>query len=167
MVSQKIREKYIALGGLAAVEHKARFEQETMYVAEDCKHYGGKFYGMYSCFTVMTQHTYGTKEDLLFVLGVMSSHKDEMETDTHEFYKSMTETRENAYELAEQETLEEMKRIGKLEGVEVIAKNHNEAYDKYFDHGGKMMAHNYFYHFRMGKVLLHECEAVVGGLNYE
>lgn len=161
MVSQKIREKYIALGGVAAVEHGANFKKETMYVADDGIHFGGKFYGMYGCFTVMTQHTYGTKEDLLFILGVMSNHKEEMETDTHEFYKAMTETRKNAYELAAEETLEEMKRIGKLEGVEVVAENHDEAYDKYFNHGGKMMAHNYFYHFRMGKALLHECEAMV------
>ena len=161
MVSQKIREKYIALGGLAAVEHGASFEEETMYVAEDCKHYEGKFYGMYSCFTVMTQHTYGTKEDLLFILGVMSAHKEEMETDTHEFYKEDTEVRKKAYLLAEQETLEEMKRIGKLEGVEVVATTERQAYDMYFNHGCKMMGGNYFYYFRLGKVLLHECESMV------
>ena len=120
MVSQKIREKYIALGGVAAVEHGANFKKETMYVADDGIHFGGKFYGMYGCFTVMTQHTYGTKEDLLFILGVMSSHNDKMETDTHEFYKSMTEIRKKAYLLAESDTLEEMKRIGKIEGIEVV-----------------------------------------------
>lgn len=161
MVSQKIREKYIALGGLAAVERSASFKEVTMYVAEDLRHYEGKFYGMYQCFTTMTQHTYGTKEDLLFVLGVMSTHKDEMETGTHEFYKTMTETREKAYKLAEQETLEEMKRIGKLEGVEVKANTTDQAYDMYFNHGCKMMGDNYFYNFRLGKALLHECESMV------
>lgn len=161
MVSQKVREKYIALGGIAAVEHGAHFKKEKMYVAEDCKHYEGKFYGMYGCFTVMTQHTYGTKEDLLFILGVMSTHKDEMETDTHEFYKTMTNAREKAYELAECETLEEMKRIGKLEGLEVVASTYQQAYDMYFNHGNKFIGDNYFYYFRMGRVLLHECESIV------
>lgn len=161
----EIREKYIKLGGIAAVEHKASFEKEELHVAykEDEKgiYFHGKHYGMYGCFTVMTQWTYGTKEDLLFVLGVMSNHKDDMETDTHEFYKSMTEAREKAYAMAERDTLEEMKRIGKLEGIEVIADNQREAYDKYFNHSNKFMGDNYFYHFRLGKELFHECELMV------
>lgn len=161
MVSQKVREKYMALGGIAAVEHCASFKEVEMYVAEDCKHYESKFYGMYECFTTMTQHTYGTKEDLLFILGVMSTHKDEMETNTHEFYKTMTDAREKAYELAEKETLEEMKRIGKLEGEEVKADTVDQAYNMYFNHGDKFIGYNYFYYFRLGKALLHECESMV------
>lgn len=165
MVSQKNREKYIALGGIAAVENKATFEKEELHVAEketeEGIFFGGKHYGLYGCFTVMTQWAYGTKEDLLFILGVMSTHNDEMETNTHESYKTMTETREKAYRLAELDTLEEMKRIGKIEGIEVVAESEREAYEKYFNHSNKFMGDNYFYHFRLGKALLHECEAMV------
>lgn len=164
-MEESIRDKYIKLGGIAAVEHNVTFEKEELYVAEretnEEIHFCGKHYGLYGCFTVMTQWTYGTKEDLFFVLGVMSAHEDEIETDTHEFYKSMIETREDAYILAERDTLEEMKRIGKIEGIEVVAETEREAYDKYFNHSDKFMDNNYFYHFRIGRVLFHECEAIV------
>lgn len=166
-MKESIRDKYIKLGGIAAVEHGATFEKENLHVAEketkDGIYFYEKHYGLYGCFTVMTQWTYGTKEDLLFILGVMSFHNDKMETDTHEFYKSMTETKENAYKLAESDTLEEMKRIGEIEGIEVIAETEKEAYEKYFNNSNKFMGNNYFYHFRMGKILLHECEAIVDG----
>lgn len=162
-----LRDKYIAIGGRYAVEHEAKFEKETLYVSEDNIHFYSKHYGLYECFTVMTQHTYGTPDELLFVLGVMSTHKDDMEHDTHEFYKSLTDTRMKAYELAEKDALNEMKRIGALEGIEVAAETYREAYDKYFDHGGKILANNYFYHYRLGKALLHECEIISGVLAIE
>lgn len=157
-----LRNKYIAIGGRYAVEHEAKFKKETLYVSEDYIHFTGKHYGLYECFTVMTQHTYGTPDELFFILGVMSTHKDDMEHDTHEFYKELTKARQHAYALAEKDTLNEMKRIGAIEGVEVIADTHRESYDKYFDHVCKILANNYFYHFRIGKALLHECEIVSG-----
>lgn len=155
------REDYIKIGGTSAIENKASFEKICLYVSNDGKHYNGKHYGLYGCFTVMTQHTYGTKEELLFILGVMSTHGDKMETDTHAFYKKMTDIREKAYAMAEVDTLEEMKRIGKLEGVEVEAENQREAYDKYFSDTDKFMGDNYFYWYRMGKALYRECELIV------
>lgn len=163
-MNEELRQKYIKIGGIAAVKNKATFEKEELHVAykENDKQifFKGKHYGLYGCFTVMTQWTYGTKEDLLFVLGVMSTHKDDIETDTHEFYKSMTETREKAYKLAEIDTLEEMKRIGKIGGIDVVADSESEAYDKYFNHSDKFMGDNYFYHFRIGRALFHECEEI-------
>lgn len=162
---EELKQKYIKIGGISAVENKADFEKEELHVAcretdkeifFDCKHYG-----LYGCFTVMTQWTYGTKEDLLFVLGVMSTHKSDMQTNTHEFYKEMTKAREDAYRLAEIDTLEEMKRIGKIEGIDVEAESENEAYEKYFNNSDKFMVDNYFYHFKIGRVLFRECEGIV------
>lgn len=158
----ELRNKYIAIGGKYAVEHEAHFSKEELYVSEDYKHFYGKHYGLYGCFTVMTQHTYGTADELLFILGVMSTHKYDMEHNTHEFYKTMTDARKKAYEMAEKDTLNEMKRIGALEGVEVIADTKDEAYKKYYNDGCKFMASNYFYYYRIGKALLHECEIVSG-----
>lgn len=157
-----LRNKYIAIGGKYAVEHEAHFSKEELYVSEDYKHFYGKHYGLYGCFTVMTQHTYGTADELLFILGVMSTHKDDMEHDTHEFYKELTKARQHAYALAEKDVLHEMKRIGAIEGLEVMADTYREAYDKYFDPGHKILDNNYFYHFKIGKALLHECEIVSG-----
>lgn len=162
-----LRDKYIAIGGKYAVEHEAKFEKERLYVSEDYKNYTGKHYGLYGCFTVLTQHTYGTTDELLFILGVMSTHKSYMDTGIHEFYKSLTDARQKAYALAEDDTLNEMKRIGALEGIEVLAKTHREAYDRYFSFGPKIFAGNYFYHYRIGKALLHECEIVSGILSID
>lgn len=161
---KELKQKYIKIGGIAAVENKADFEKEELHVAyrETDKEifFDRKHYGLYGCFTVMTQWTYGTKEDLLFVLGVMSTHKSDMQTNTHEFYKEITKTRENAYKLAEIDTLEEMKRIGKIEGIDVVAESENEACEKYFNNSNKFTENNYFYHFKIGRVLFRECEEI-------
>lgn len=170
-LSKHMRSRYIMLGGLYSVENEARFEKVYLHVSNDGRCFSGKHYGLYGCFTVMTQHTYGTKDELLFILGVMSTHKDNMETDTHEFYKSWNDVREISYMLAAEDTLDEMKRIGELEGINVEAETYREAYDKYFDnetnHTSKFLAGNYFYWYRIGKALLHECEIVSGIMKLE
>lgn len=156
------KDKYIVIGSKIAIESEAKFEKEKIYASDDGIHFCPKHFGLYKCFTVMTQHTYGTPEELLFILGVMSKHKDEMETNTHEFYKTLTDKREMAYAMSEEDTLKEMKRIGSIYGVEVDSETYREAYEKYFNHTKNFMGDNYFYHYRIGKALLHECEIVSG-----
>lgn len=162
MENNHSRDYYIRLGGIYAVENEASFEKVELYVGGNGRNFYGKHFGLYKCFTVMTQHTYGTKEELLFILGVMSTHKNDMETDTHEFYKSWNDARNEAYKLAEEDTLKEMKRIGLLEGIYVQADTYRDAYDKYFNHGSKFLTGNYFYWYKIGKALFHECEIISG-----
>lgn len=160
-MNKEVFEKYKIKGATALIDNEASFEKVYLYTNKGNRIYKPVHYGLYGCFTVMTQHTYGTKEELLFILGVMSSHRNEMETDTHEFYKKPTHNRKSAIDMAIEDELNEMKRIGKIVGIEVVADTTNEAYKKYFDHSAQFDTGNYFYWYRIGKLLFHECELIV------
>lgn len=159
-MNQEVFEKYKIIGATALIDKEASFEKVYLYTSNGDRTYKPIHYGLYRCFTVMTQHTYGTKEELLFILGVMSSHRNEMETDTHEFYKKQTQNRKRAIDMALIDELNEMKRIGKIVGIDVVADTANEAYKKYFDHSNQFDTGNYFYWYRIGRLLFHECELI-------
>ncbi|MEY8352526.1 hypothetical protein AALB39_04125 [Lachnospiraceae bacterium 54-53] len=160
-MNKEVYEKYKALGAATLIDEEASFEKVYLNTSKEGVLYKPVHYGLYSCFTVMTQHTYGTRDELLFILGVMSSHRNNMETDTHEFYKEPTNNRISAIEMALIDELNEMKRIGKITGINVTADTAEEAYNKYFDHSSQFLTGNYFYWYRIGKLLFHECELVV------
>lgn len=160
-MKQEVFEKYKAIGATALIDGEASFKKVYLYTSKGDRIYRPVHYGLYECFTVMTQHTYGTKEELLFILGVVSSHRNEMETDTNEFYKKPTLNRKSAIDMALEDELNEMKRIGEIVEIEVVADTANEAYKKYFDHSTQFNAANYFYWYRIGKLLFHECELIV------
>lgn len=161
-MNQEVFEKYKTIGATALIDGEASFEKVYLYTSNGDRTYKPVHYGLYNCFTVMTQNTYGSKEELLFILGVMASHRNEMETGTHEFYKNLTSNRKRAITMALEDELNEMKRIGKIVGIEVVADTANEAYKKYFDHSTQFNTGNYFYWYRIGKLLFHECELIVG-----
>ena len=163
---QEIFDKYKALGSIAAIELCAKFDKINLYVSvyknnEEC--YEPAHYGLYSCFTNMTQWVYGTPDELLFILGVMSTHKDIIENGIYEFYKKDADDYAKAIELAFVDVLKEMKRIGHLNYINIAAETSEEAYAKYFTRSYNKFeeAANYFYFYKAGRVTFHKCEIIV------
>lgn len=159
-MKKEIFEKYKTIGVKAAIECEAKFEKEYLYTKNNFNEYEPVHYGLYICFTVMTQHTYGTPDELLFILGVMFAHNADIEPYTHEFYKEGTDNYIKAMTMAVQDELIEMKRIGEINGIIIDSENPSEAYDKYFNRD-KFIASNYFYYYRIGRYMFHECELKV------
>lgn len=143
------KEKYIKKGAYFAVKNEASFKKVYLHVNDGTGMYHPKHYGLYECFTVETQHIYGTEEELLFMLGVVSDLKEELIFDIDS-------------DLIENEVLEEMVKIAKREGIDIQEKSSDKAYDDYYNHSEKFDAGNYFYFFKMGKIYLKSCEKYIG-----
>jgi|GEM_PF-4115890 len=132
-------------------------EEVNLYVCENNDgHYRGKFFGLYSFFTERTQHIYGTPEELYFILAA-SKYFDGKEEylfpeAAGQFYRTgEKDIQGQASELAEADTVAEMKRIASFYKIEIAETDEDEIYDKYFDGTGIFLAHNYFYWHRQGK----------------
>lgn len=118
--------KYIKKGSYFAVKSEAVFRKLYLSVNDGTGRYRMKHYGIYECFTEETQHIYGTEEELLFILGVVSELKEELNFNI-------------SAELIEKEILNEMIKIAKQEEMEIEAENSETAYDKYFNHSEKLL----------------------------
>lgn len=129
------------IGIEVAGERNIKFKEQDLYYAEDCKTYVPEFHGLYGMFTEETQHTYGSKDELYFILGARKILKD------HNIKISLPAF--NAQVLLD-DVKSYMKNIAESKGIKVTGDGFDDL-DTIFDKSGNFDIGNYFWYYRNGK----------------
>lgn len=135
-------EQIINIGARESIKQEADFNEVGIYYSNDGRLYKPEFIDLYEMFTIETQHTYGSEDDLLFILGAVKILKDN-------HIKPSFPTDE-VYSEGLKDTITYMKKIGKLKDIEVNSNDFNDLY-KELEVSGKFNIGNYFSWYRNGR----------------
>jgi hypothetical protein len=146
----------IKIGSKEVIRQKAKFKEVDLYCwngkyglttigneTYKTKPYEGVFFGLYQMFTEETQHTYGTEDDLLFILGAIKLVIDNKVSDHNLPPKEV-------YEQGISDTVSYMKRIANQYNVTIINDDYNKVYDE-IEKSEWFNPCNYFSWYRNGR----------------
>lgn len=132
----------IKIGSKEAIRKEADFEELELYCSIDGITYEPKHFGIYQMFTEESQHTYGTEDELLFMLGALKILKK------HNIKEQLSN--EKVYEIGMTDTINNMKDIANQYGINLESNNFDMIYDE-LEQSKKFSVDNYYSDYRNGK----------------